>query len=262
MLSLADVQGRLRAAIVAGTETGIESYLVGDGDPVRRLAVHRRHYETSLVKALVGRFPALEWLLGTPFLREAARSFVHACPPSAPCLAEYGEDFPGWIVKHACARDMPWLAAVGELEWHLGIVALAIHRLPIAMNALAAVAVPDLPDMRLRLQPGLAYLRAAWPADELMQLFLDGSAPREYVIEPADLFLQLRGARGVFSMTRLGAGEFLFRERIRAGAAIGEAMERASGEPGFEPRNALAALFAEELVTHAASPNERGPYTP
>lgn len=259
MLSLADTQGRLRAAIVAGTETGIESYLVGDADPVRRLAVHRRHYETSLVKALVRRFPALEWLLGTPFLSEVARSFVHARPPSTPCLVEYGEDFPNWIVKHTRARSMPWLAAVGELEWYLGIAALAIHRLPIAMNALAAVAVPDLPETRLRLQPGLTYLRIAWPADELIQLFLDGSAPREYVIEPTDCFLQLRGARGVFSMTRLGASEFLFRKMIHAGTAIGEAIERVSADSRFEPQNALAALFAQGLVTHVIPPNEGGP---
>lgn len=262
MLSLADLQGRLRAAIAAGTETGIEPFLLGGPDPLRRLAVHRRHYETSLVKVLVGRFPALEWLVGTPFLRESARSFLHAHPPSAPCLAEYGEDFPAWIVEQARARGMPWLAAVAELEWHIGITALAVDRPPLAIKMLADVAAPDLPDTRLGLQPGLAYLRAAWPADELMQMFLDGSAPREYVIEPTDLFLEVRGARGAFSMERLGIGEFLFRESIHAGDAIGDAMERASAHPDFDLRNTLTALFAEGLVTSATLPAEKGHDTP
>ena len=257
MLSLADVQGRLRAAIVTGTETGIEPFLLGGPDPLWRLAVHRRHYETSLAKVLVGRFPALEWLVGTPFLREAARSFIHARPPSAPCLAEYGEDFPAWIVERGRAAGMPWLAAVAELEWHLGIAALAVDRPPLAMSMLGVVAASDLPDTRLGLQPGLAYLRAAWPADELMQMFLDGSAPQEYVIKPTDLFLEVRGARGVFSMKRFDAGEFLFRERIHAGAAIGDAMKRASAHPDFDPRNGLTALFAEGLVTSATSPTKK-----
>ena len=64
--------------------------LVGGLDPVKRLDIHRNHYETSLVSAMLGRFPATGWLVGPSSLHEAASAFVRRHPPTAPRVAAYG----------------------------------------------------------------------------------------------------------------------------------------------------------------------------
>ena len=64
-----------------------------------RLRIHQRHYATSLVTALVNRYPATEWLLGSDAVMEAARLFVATEPPHAPCIAEFGETFGAWLSR-------------------------------------------------------------------------------------------------------------------------------------------------------------------
>lgn len=248
-LSLAETQARLSAAIIDGEMQGIVPLLVGGRDPRQRLAVHERHYETSLAKALTRRFPALEWLVGPGFLWDAARAFVHLHPPSAPCIAEYGDNFPRWLAGQPAARTMPWLRSVGEIEWRLGTAALAIARDPVPLSALRGVDPAGLPDLRLTLQPGLSYVDADWPADELLTLFLNESAPDKYELDPLELRLEISGARGAFRMTRLAPADFLFRRAILAGRSIGEAAGRAQGCADFDAGASLASLFADGLVT-------------
>ena len=57
----------------------------------------------------------------------------------APCIAEYGEGFPAYLGGRREAESVPWIAGVGELEWHLGTVAIAITREPAAIDGLASL---------------------------------------------------------------------------------------------------------------------------
>ena len=171
MPSLADLQSQLRSAVVAGDGT-IAAHLVGGRDPAARLAIHRRHYESSLVNALLVRFPAVAWLIGTPLLSEAARDFVRRHPPTAPCIAEYGMRFPNFLATRADDDSMPYLQSFARLEWHLGEVAIAIDLRPVSIDALAGIITERLPDVCLGPQPGLRYLDTAWPVDDLMKLYL------------------------------------------------------------------------------------------
>src|SRR4051812_32510694 len=99
MPSLSALQGRLRDAVVAETVDDVDGrdfarLLVGGRNPQARLAIHRRHYEASLVAAIMEKFPAAIWLTGAAFMTEAARVFVRRHPPRAPCIAQYGAAFP------------------------------------------------------------------------------------------------------------------------------------------------------------------------
>jgi hypothetical protein len=245
----------MRAAIVSGGASAIAATLVGGRDPHKRLAIHARHFEASLAAALVGRFPALVWLTGSAFVTEAARAFVHRHPPTAPCIAEYGEDFPGFLAQRPGAERLPYLTWVGALEWRLAEVALAIDRPPLALAALRAIDAPALADTNLRLQPGLRYLSAPWPVDDLMKLFLADTAPERYELAPADVHLEIRGARGTFSMSRLDIAALTFRRALAQGETIGAAAEIALDvDAAFAPGAALATLFAEGLVIATIPP--------
>lgn len=250
MPSLAETQLRLRRAVVTGDTAGVLPLLVGGRHPEKRLAIHRRHYETSLATTLFQTFPATAWLVGASFITEAARRFVREHPPQAPCIAEYGEDFPQFLSTCPAAGRVPYLSGFAELEWHLGCVALAVDGPALAFEDFRKVDVEALMDARLTLQPGLRYLHAPWPIDDLMRLYLTDTAPDRLSFAPAEVWVEVCGARGEFHIDRLDAGEFVFRKTVQAGRSIGDAAECAlDANSAFDPGPALAALFARRLVT-------------
>jgi Putative DNA-binding domain len=247
---LAECQGWVRHAVVTGEAVGIEPLLVGGRFARERLAIHHRHYETSLVTALLGKFPATAWLVGAEFLTGASMHFVREHPPKAPCIAEYGEEFPWFLSSRPGAERVPYLEGFARLEWHVGHVAVAVDRSAVTVDELSRVDVEALPKAILTLQSGLRYLQASWPIDELMKLYLTNTAPDRLSLERADVWIEIRGARGEFQINRLGADGFTFRKAILDGRSMADAAERAiESNVEFDPGLALAALIGDGLVT-------------
>lgn len=250
MPGLAEIQSLVREAVVSGQTTALEPLLAGDGKTLARFEIHRRNYEASLINALLEKFPASAWLVGTSFLSQAAMLYVHRHPPEAPCIAEYGGGFPKFLSECPGAERVPYLRSFAKLEWYLGHVAIAVDEPGVPQEAFRAIPPELLPDLSLRLQPGVCYLAAEWPVDELMKLYLTENAPKYLSFEPAAVWLEIRGARGEFTLTRLARGEFLFRQSILDGNSIGAAAECAlEGDANFDPATAMASLIASGLVT-------------
>src|SRR2546422_11534483 len=109
MPRLAEIQSYFRKAVVAGDTKRVATMLTGGCHPEKRLTVHQRNYQTSLVDALMAKFPATGWLIGTPFLTEAAKHFVCEHPPLAPCITEYGAAFPAFLAQCPGAERLPYL---------------------------------------------------------------------------------------------------------------------------------------------------------
>lgn len=250
MLSLADTQALIRAALVDDASTNVRPILVGGHNPARRLAIHQRQYESSLVAALLGKFPATAWLVGRAFVEHYARVFVHERPPQSPCIAEYGADFPEFVSVQAGSERVPYLRAFAELEWAVGAVSIAVEQTPVGVDRLSNLEATALPDVRLTLQSGLQLLGTDWSVDDLFKMYLTDTAQEEIILEPGPVWLQVRGSRGTFRVDRLGKGDFLFRQAIANGESTGDAAARAL-ERGlnFDPGAALSAVFGEGLVT-------------
>jgi hypothetical protein len=256
MPSLSDLQARVRDAVVgrpANEAADLAALLTGGRDPLKRLAIHRRHHETSLVAALMEKFPAVTWLVGVSFMTEAAQTFVRRHPPGAPCIAEYGASFPEFLDGGAGAERLPYLRAFAELEWCLSRAAIAINVPPLAISTFTKYA-ETLADLRLMLQPGLHYLAAAWPIDDLIRLHLNETKPERYVFEPSPVHLEIRGARGEFQIARLDAANFCFRSNVARGKPVGMASQAALELDGaFDPGRALATLIGDGLVSAITS---------
>lgn len=249
MLPLGDAQRRVRDAVVMGDAASAASLFVGGEDAAQRLAIHIRHYRTSLVTAVLGRFPATGWLVGTPLLEEAATQFVREHPPSAPCIGEYGRRFPQFLATWPGADRVPYLRAFADLDWHLGRLALAIELPVVTRDNVAAVAA-DLADATLTIQPGTHYAHAESPIDELMTLYLSDAAPERLVLADTEIWIEVRGARGSLRFSRLTATEFSFRVAIAEGLSLGDAAQRAWDiDPAFDPGLGLAALVDGGLAT-------------
>ena len=253
MPPLAETQSRLRRAVVAGDAAAIVPLLVGGRDPEKRLAIHARNYEASLVKALLGKFPATHWLMGTPFLMEAARAFIRVRPPGAPCIAEYGADFPVFLAARPLAEPVPYLRCFAELEWHLGQVSIAVDRPALSLGDATILDGASLADAALAIQPGVRYLEAPWAIDELIELYLTQQAPEQFQLAAAAVWLEIRGARGAFRINRLDAADFEFRVAVQGGRTIGSAAELAlAADAAFDAGRSFARLMTEGLVTAIA----------
>ena len=247
---LAETQTAIRGAIIDKDAAAVLPRLTGGSDPTYRLSIHQRHYTASLVEALRRRFPTLDWLVGSAFFNAAAIAFVRRSPPRAPCLAEYGEDFPQFLAGRSGAQRLPWIASVGALEWRLGMVSVAIDRLAVGLDAMTAFEDADLEDLRLRLQPGVAHMTAEWPVDDIVKLRLSGDAPETYEFRPAEVRLEIRGARGAFAIDRLEPGVYAFRATLAGDRSIADALAEAGKvDASFDAGVALAALFSDSLVT-------------
>lgn len=259
MLPLFEVQAHLHRAVVARDVMGVLPLLVGGDDPEKRLAIHQRHYETSLVNALLGKFPATGWLVGTPFLTEAARSFIQLYPPNAPCIAEYGEDFPMFLAMRPGAERVPYLQWFTELEWHLGHVSIAVDWPAVSLSDLSRMDANTLADATLTIQPGVRYMNAPWPVDELVQVYLTEAAPDQFQLAQAEVWLEIHGARGAFKINRLDKAEFAFRRAIQTGQTIGAAAERAlEADANFDPGQCFAKSINGGIAT-AINEGQRQP---
>jgi hypothetical protein len=185
MPTLAEIQSAVSDALVHGRCHALMSIVSGGLRPERRLAIHQRHYAASLTKALLNRFPATVWLVGSELVADAARSFIQEQPPSKPCIAEYGESFPEHLNAHPAAARLPYLRQFAELEWHLGRLALATDK-----------------------SPHVHYLHLEWSLDELIGVYLGDNAPEQFALRREDVWLEVRGLRGTLSLNRLTADEF------------------------------------------------------
>jgi Putative DNA-binding domain len=187
-MPLADIQAAIRDALVRGDHGATAPMLAGGAHPEHRLAIHRRHYAASLTRALLDRFPATVWLVGSELVTDAAISFIREQPPSKPCIAEYGESFPQHLGAHPAAAALPYLSQFAELEWHLGRLALATDD-----------------------SPNVHYLHLDWSLDELIGVYLADSAPNAFALRHEEVWLEVRGLRGTLEMHRLATDDF--RER-------------------------------------------------
>lgn len=255
MPSLCETQAAFRDAVTGGLPGELLAAPQCPADTQARLDIYRRHHRESFRRHLRGRYPTLEWLLGTDRLVALADDTLRHAPPRAPSMAEYGQELVEAVLR-AHGELPPYIAEVARLDWALGCISVAVDRAAIGVDRLAAVPAEQLDAVTLALQPGLAHVAAAWPIDDLVTLRLTAMAPEQLAFAPRKTQLELRGARGRFTLRRLPAGDFTFRTNLAAGRSLGCAAEAALAiETSFDVTAALAAVFAEGLVISHSGDN-------
>ena len=143
----------------------------------------------------------------------------------------------------------PYVREFAELEWYVGKAAIAVGVTPVTLEQLSSTQADALPDTLLELQPGLHYLTASWPVDALMELYLSETVPERFELSPTEVNIEVRGARGEFSFSRLDPAEAKFRKAIAEGQSIGDAAESALGvNAGFDAGKGLVALVGAGLI--------------
>jgi len=214
-------------------------------NPVKRFAVYRNNVVSSLIDALADTFPVTCELVGDEFFRAMARVFVAAVPPRSPVLAEYGDEFPGFVADFPPARAVPYLADVARLEMLYLTAYHAADATPLDEAAFRGVLTHAnaLPALCLRLHPSTGVLRSAYAACSLWaahQGTLDLATVDPYRAEEV---LVVRPFWEVLVVPlRPGAGRFI--ELLADGRPFGESAQAASKEqPGFDLATTLADII-------------------
>src|SRR5262249_12959544 len=175
MHKLGDIQSHFRNAVIQADSNVVISLaplLAGGDEPEKRLTIHQRNYRQSLVEALLVKFPATGWLMGTSFIIAAAERFVRDHPTAAASIAEYGSYFQSFCSCCAGAERAAYLRDFAELEWRVGQVAIAVDRPALEAEHFSGIDPDVLSTLFLALQPGLRFLQVRWPVHELMTLYL------------------------------------------------------------------------------------------
>ncbi len=111
-------------------------------------------------------------VIGPAWLEAAARDFVHLHPPTAPCIAEYGQEFPAFLAEWPATSDLTYLPEFAALDWQLGRLSVCADEPALGASDLTSVGLERLPDAHVTLQEGLYLTGATWGVDELIQIYL------------------------------------------------------------------------------------------
>ncbi|MGQ0767383.1 MAG: HvfC/BufC family peptide modification chaperone [Gemmatimonadota bacterium] len=257
-MALADLQRAVRSFVVLGDNgESLARALVGGEQPLRRLEIHRRHYRASLIEAIRTKFPATAWLVGERTLGEAAGRYIATAPPTAPCISEYGVSFPTFLANEI-GDQVPYVAEFAALEWDVGQVSVSVDASP--LDPIPSGAAAGGRGSRYHLQPGIRFVQGSWPVDRLFGFFLTDTAPESFVIVPEAVYLEVRGSRGDFRISRVSVGRLAFRDALAGGGTLDDASARAlAAEPTIDVEREVVALHAEGLVVSIQKSGEIEP---
>lgn len=168
MPELAQFQNAMTRAL-RGDSDAIAPYLKApETAPLAR--VYRNNMMSAIVDGLMKDYPAVERLVGTEFLRGAARIYVEAHPPRERALTLYGETFPDFLESFSPARTLPYLADVARLDraWIESLFAPEASSL--SPEDLADLDDTTLEELAPGLHPSVRIHASPWPAHELWRL--------------------------------------------------------------------------------------------
>jgi hypothetical protein len=250
MLKLPDLQSGVRVSVLGRSRPEIIAAILGEeAEAEARLCIHRHHILHSLTEALKANFPVVCQVVDPRFFGYAADAFIRMHPPSSPCLAEYGAEFPDFIRGFEPARALPYLADLARLEWAVMEARNAADAATIAPETLRQVPVVDYPNLTLQLDPSLRLVRTLWTVEKIWAAH-QGEEPR------APVELGSQGARLV--VRRLAAGieveavepaSFAFMAALRHGRCLAKAGAAAlAADPFFDMALTLRRLLAEQAI--------------
>lgn len=204
------------------------------------LRVYRANVFGNWSAALGGAYPIVRAIVGTEFFERLARDYAHAAPSTSGDLHDYGAQLAPFLDGYAHTHDLPYLPDVARLEWLAHCACYAADALPFDRSR----------PTEARLAPNCALLESAWPLRRIWEAHQEGGDPATVDLGagPDRVLVHRRGWR--VEVCSLRAGDFRFLQRLRAGAALGPALEAAAAaDAAFVARAALAAWVQAGVIT-------------
>jgi hypothetical protein len=248
--SLPELQAGFRQALLGGDERRIATEVVPDGPSASaRIAVYRHHVLTSLTESLASTFPVVCRLVDRRFFGWLADCYIREHPPTAPCLFEYGADFPIFVARFPACATLPWLGDVACLEWAMNLAFHAPDMKPTGPERLAATRPEELGLLVVELDASVTYVESAWPIDAIWRANQPGAEPMGVDVASGPVRLEIR-RRGDDVVSRaLPASSFALRRALAEHAPLERALEAAlAADVSFDLATEIRALLDEQLL--------------
>jgi hypothetical protein len=224
----------------------------------RRFAVHRNNVISGLVKALAGRFPAVEKIVGKDFFVAMARAFVVEQPPRSPLLATYGDQFPDFIGTFRPAAELPYLADVARIEAARSRAHHAADATPVGAREFAALDAGALRSLRFKLHSSLETLRSQHPIVTIWAMNCGERTLAPIETWHAEDALIVRPHLDV-EVRLLPPGGAMLLRALADGRSLGEAVDAAQADCAeFDLTGNLAGLIGWGLVCRVVLPKAPG----
>jgi len=251
MPALHELQTAFVQTMFATEAPALVAAVAGDGlSPSARLQIYRHHVLTSLTEALQATFPVICRLVDVRFFRYAADTYIREHPPMAPCLSEYGADFPTFLREFPPCRDLAYLEDVARLEWALNTALHAEIRLPLDPTRLGEVAAEAIPRLCFACDPSLSYLRSRWAIDQIWRVHQqEEEVASDCALHEEDVCLEIRRWEDEVGFRRLDPAVYAFRAALAHGQPLATAAEAAlEADAAFDCVSALSAWLTDGVV--------------
>jgi hypothetical protein len=215
-----------------------------------RMAIYWHNIRRNYRNALGSTYPVVRALVGPALFDAAVDAFVATHPSTCGDLNDYGDRFGAFVGDYPPARPLPYLPDIARLEWAID----AVHRARDAtttpdevMSAFARVRPDKLAAQHLSLAPACRLVASRFPILRIWRANQPDYAGERHVEldEGGDCVLIRRGAIGI-PLETLDDGEYAFLSSLAAGAALGDAVDRATrADPVFD----LAATLRKHIAS-------------
>jgi len=231
-------QEALLHALLSGAGT-IDGLREQGARAARGLEAYRANAEAIAERALAAAFPTVQALVGADDFKRLAREFWHAQPPQRGELGAWGGAFAAWLQAHAAMAPWPYLADSARLDFALHCNERAADA-ALEGASLSLLGSADPARLRVRLMPGTALIRSAWPIAGIHRAHQLEGAEAEQAFEHArdaiaaqrgeDAMVVRQGWRAV--VVPLQSADARWTDALLTGASLALALEQA-GE-GFD----------------------------
>jgi len=231
-------QQALLRALLSGTR--VDGLREQGERAARGLEAYRANAEAIAERALAAAFPTVQALVGADDFKRLAREFWHAQPPLRGELGEWGDAFAAWLQAHAAMAPWPYLADSARLDFALHCNERAADAMLDAAS-LSLLGSADPARLRVRLMPGTALIRSAWPIAGIHRAHQLEGAEAEQAFERArdamaaqrgeDAMVVRQGWRAVVVPLQIADARWI--EALLAGASLAQALEQADEDFDF-----------------------------
>lgn len=236
-------QQALMAALWArGDERSLPPNLLHGAERIQRgLQAYQAHAGASAERALASTFPTVQALVGEDSFAALARAFWHAQPPSRGDLACLGDALPAFIADSEQLADVPYLADVARLDWHVAAAERAADASTEAAT-LSLLAEVDAAQLQLELLPGTAVLPSAHPVVSVFLAHRPGEGAATHRAQAREAIALGRGETALVwrsgwraVVQAIGDGETRWVQSLLRGDTLAVALGEAGEGFAFEP---------------------------
>ena len=212
------------------------------------LSVYRNTVAKGAVDALRANYPTVERVGGCDWFRVTALRFGREHPPMTAALADYGDAFPDWLVRHAAG--LPYLSDLARLDvlWRQALFAADAPVLT------AEGFVGELAELRAVLHPSLRLARFDWNAPALWRLNQLDEPPAHMTLEPSGAEVAILRPHQSVEVHPLAPGGYALLLACAEGRTLGEAALAATAAGG-DVASLLSGLILAGAFTQLRKPS-------